>query len=66
MIPYGDLLLPEVTEDLCVGCGACEYPCPLDKGVKAIYVDGNPDHMVAVKPKVEKATVDIEDDEFPF
>jgi ferredoxin len=66
MIPYGDVLLPEVTEELCVGCGACEFACPLAPGVKAIYIDGNPDHLVAVKPKTEKAKVNIEEDEFPF
>jgi len=30
LLPYlGDLKLPKVHEDLCNGCGACEYYCPV-------------------------------------
>ncbi|MBN2518994.1 MAG: 4Fe-4S binding protein, partial [Bacteroidales bacterium] len=29
MVPYKNgLVIPEVTEDICIGCGACEYVCP--------------------------------------
>lgn len=43
MIPFGDpknsLYIPHVHEDVCIGCGACEYICPvLPK--KAIVVRG--------------------------
>jgi polyferredoxin len=65
MIPYeGNLVIPEVTEDICIGCGHCEYACPTVP-YKAIFVDGNPVHMAAKKP------VNVESEiktpvEFPF
>jgi len=65
MIPYeGNLVIPEVTEDICIGCGHCEFACPTVP-YKAIYVDGNPVHVAAKKP------VNVESDkktpvEFPF
>lgn len=43
MVPYGDtegrLTIPEVDPDLCVGCGACEYICPV-RPYRAIYIEG--------------------------
>ena len=65
MIAYeGNLVIPEVTEDICIGCGHCEFACPTVP-YKAIYVDGNPVHVAAKKP------VNVESDkktpvEFPF
>jgi ferredoxin len=50
MIPYeGNLLIPEVNVDICIGCGHCEYACPTVP-YKAIFVDGNPVHLAAKKP----------------
>jgi polyferredoxin len=50
MIPYeGNLVIPEVTEDICVGCGHCEFACPTVP-YKAIFVDGNSIHVAAKKP----------------
>ena len=50
MVPFeGNLVIPEVTNDLCIGCGHCEYACPTTP-YKAIFVDGNPVHLAAKKP----------------
>jgi polyferredoxin len=65
MIPYeGNLVIPEVTDDICIGCGHCEFACPTVP-YKAIFVNGNIIHMAAKKP------VNVESDmktpvEFPF
>lgn len=53
MIPYQNLHLPEVDKKICIGCGACEFACPA-KPFKAIYVEGNPVHKIAEKPKIQK------------
>lgn len=51
MVPYkGDLLIPQVKENLCIGCGACEKACP-SKPHKAIYVEGLKIQGTADKPK---------------
>jgi ferredoxin len=64
MVPFeGNLLIPEVNDDICIGCGACEHVCPT-KPYKAIFVDGNPIHEVAKKPETKKP--EVAPDEFPF
>lgn len=66
MIPYkGSLTIPETDNSICVGCGACEYACPVVP-YKAIYVDGNPIHEVAEKPKQEKLEEPSMEEDFPF
>ncbi len=69
MVPYltvsgRKLVIPQVTEALCVGCGGCEHACPT-RPYKAIYVDGNPVHRVADKPVEQKLDADTGKD-FPF
>ena len=65
MIPYeGNLVIPEVTEDICIGCGHCEFACPTVP-YKAIFIDGNPIHVAAKKPVNEKSEIKTPV-EFPF
>ena len=67
MVPYKNgLRIPEVDQSICIGCGACEYPCPIPQPYKAIYVNGNAEQQLADKPDFgEKQEVDHEED-FPF
>ena len=51
MLPYGDkedaLFVPHVHSDVCIGCGACEFICPV-RPHKAIVVQGVKTHKKAV------------------
>jgi ferredoxin len=51
MIPYKNdgLTIPEITKDLCIGCGACESICPV-RPYQAIYVEGTSTQLKAKKP----------------
>jgi ferredoxin len=65
MQPYkGDLRIPVIDQDLCVGCGGCEYICPT-RPYRAIYVVGNPVHKQAKIPE-EKEQKKIEVKDFGF
>ncbi len=72
------LYVPYITQDRCIGCGACENVCPAEP-IKAIYVDGIKEHGEAkapgreqgrrkeegARPKTKKPGVSPAD-EFPF
>lgn len=65
MVPYEDnLVIPETNHEICIGCGHCEYACPVTP-YKAIFVDGNPVHMAAARPEVKEAEITTPE-EFPF
>jgi polyferredoxin len=65
MIPYEDrLVIPETTDDICIGCGHCENACPTIP-YKAIFVNGNATHQAAKKP-VNTQTEMKKPEEFPF
>jgi ferredoxin len=65
MIPYKNgLTKPEVTADLCIGCGACESICPV-RPYQAIYVEGSAAQIRARKPE-EAKKFDKKIDDFGF
>ena len=65
MIPYKNgLTIPSVNPDICVGCGGCEYVCPV-RPFRAIYIEGNPVHQEA-KPFQEAEKKEVILDDFGF
>jgi ferredoxin len=65
-VPYGDnLRLPQVNQDLCIGCGACEYACPAQPN-KAITVTGQRQHDQATRRIEGKALDPRRRGDFPF
>ncbi len=65
MVEYkGSLRIPHVTPDICVGCGGCEYICPV-RPSRAIYVVANETHQIVKKPEYEKVR-EVEIDDFGF
>jgi polyferredoxin len=60
MMPYKyGLTIPHIDPDICVGCGGCEFICP----VSAIYVEGNKIQQQAkgfdIEKKYEKEILDF-------
>ncbi len=56
---------PHLNEAICIGCGACEYACPVTNPHSAIFVVPNEIHVIAEKMQQEK--IDYEEaDDFPF
>jgi len=71
MVPYGDpalhLVIPQIDDDLCIGCGACEHACPV-RPSRAIYVDGLVAHeeaKPAYDPDAKQEDIS-ESIDFPF
>lgn len=65
MVPYKNgLTIPAVNPDICVGCGGCEYVCPV-RPFRAIYIEGNPVHQPA-KAFQEAEKKEIIPDDFGF
>jgi ferredoxin-type protein NapF len=63
-VPYGDnLRLPTMHPELCIGCGACEYACPV-RPTRAITVQGHTAHSIAEKKVEAPATAPT--GEIPF
>ena len=67
MIPFGkpdeNLTIPTIKPELCVGCGACEFICPV-RPYRAIYIEGNLVHKVAelpYDPNEKQKTVEMDD-----
>lgn len=71
MVPFENgLSLPYVSDELCIGCGACEHPCPAQPD-KAIFVEGLSPHKVASKPVIKKPEMKqqghgVASPDFPF
>lgn len=65
MVPYKNgLTIPEVHDDICIGCGGCESICPA-KPHQAIYVEGIDVQRAAKKP-AEAKKFDKKIDDFGF
>ncbi|PTY07219.1 4Fe-4S ferredoxin [Opitutaceae bacterium EW11] len=65
-VPFREnLRLPEVDESLCIGCGACEFACPVQP-TKAITVSPKLVHERASKAREEKASTPVPTNDFPF
>lgn len=58
------LTIPQINQDLCVGCGGCEYICPV-RPYRAIHVEANKIHLSA--NPIEKNNInEIKIDDFGF
>jgi ferredoxin len=59
------LTAPVVDETICIGCGGCEFICPV-RPHRAIFVEGNEVQGVAVVAQAEDREEEVEFDGFGF
>jgi len=65
-VPFREnLRLPQVKENLCIGCGACEFACPV-RPQRAITVAARAVHARAEKAVEAKPTLPKPAGDFPF
>lgn len=65
-VPFREnLRLPQVKENLCIGCGACEFACPV-RPQRAITVAARTVHTRAEKAVEAKPTLPKPAGDFPF
>ncbi len=60
-----NLTIPQVETELCIGCGACEFVCPV-LPIKAIIVRGLKKHGIAEIGSNAQAVDHLEGQDFPF
>lgn len=71
MVKYkNSLTIPEVTPELCIGCGGCEYICPV-KPQQAVEISGVTEQTAAADPEKYRGSDDTKNDsgsngDFPF
>lgn len=64
--PDGALEIPEINTSLCIGCGACQFVCPV-LGEKAIVVDAlNPHGTAEVREERPDTEPEEVDNDFAF
>lgn len=57
MVPYKDgLTIPQAHTDICIGCGGCEYICPVPAPFKAVHVEGLDEQLQMAAIVEEKTT----------
>ena len=60
MIPYKGSRIPEINPEICIGCGGCEYICPV-RPLRAIYVEAETEHQQADLPETqEKKNINLD------
>jgi formate hydrogenlyase subunit 6/NADH:ubiquinone oxidoreductase subunit I len=65
MVPYKDgLTIPQINVEICVGCGGCEFICPV-RPFRAIHVEGHATQGKA-KPFEEQSKEEKEIEGFGF